>query len=441
VPGLPDIGQPKRPCDLGELDELPGRPNLSAVPVGLIAVRGSALLAPVAFTAFVSLGLPDAVLGVAWPSIRRTFDLPISQLGVLLGSAMLGYLVSAFSSGPLVARVGIGWLLLWSSAIVAASTAGYALAPAWPMMVALGVLSGLGAGAIDTGINAFAAKRFHPRTVSWLHACWGAGAALGPLLMTALMSAGWSWRWGYALIAALLAGMSVCFALTVRLWTFAEDGDTTDALERDARATSTSASATSISLLDALGRRAVLLNVASFFVYTGLEATAGQWSYSLLTESRGIAMTTAGIAVGTYWGGLTVGRLLFGVLARAHAPARLLKAALLGTPLATIVLWVTPGVIGAIGGLALLGLAVAPIYPLMISLTPARTGAAYATHAVGFQVAAGCVGVAALPGAAGVLARLGGLEAIPPFMLAAALTLVGLHALAGRLGDVATGAR
>jgi len=137
------------------------------------------MLLGIAFLAFVSLGLPDGVLGVAWPSIRGTFALPISQLGALLFAAMGGYLASSFSSGAVVARIGVGRLLLASSVVMVASLLGSALAPGWRVMLACGVLAGLGAGAIDAGINGYAAAHCSARTVNWLHACYGVGATLG----------------------------------------------------------------------------------------------------------------------------------------------------------------------------------------------------------------------------------------------------------------------
>ena len=179
------------------------------------------MLLAIALLAFVSLGLPDGVLGVAWPSIRRSFGLPPGQLGSLLASAMVGYLVSSFSSGALVARLGVGRVLLWSSVLMAVNAFTCALAPAWSVMVAAGLLAGLGAGAIDAGINAFAAARFSPRLVSWLHACYGVGAMLGPLLMTAVLTSGLGWRWGYAVIGVLLAAMAGSFLVTISLWTMA----------------------------------------------------------------------------------------------------------------------------------------------------------------------------------------------------------------------------
>src|SRR5262245_42399715 len=187
------------------------------------------MLVPIAFLAFVSLGLPDGVLGVAWPSIRRAFGLPISQLGVLLSAAMSGYLLSSFGSGAVVARIGIGRVLLACSGLTAVSTATYALAPAWPGMIAAGGAAGLGAGGIDAAINAFAAVRFSPRVVTWLHASYGVGAMAGPLVMSAALTSGFGWRWGYGLIACALAAMALCFAATAKLWQAAPSAGATAA--------------------------------------------------------------------------------------------------------------------------------------------------------------------------------------------------------------------
>ena len=166
----------------------------------------------VAFLAFASLGLPDAALGVAWPSVRREFGLPLSQLGVFLAVSMCGYLVSSFAHGPIAAWMGLGRLLLWSSALTAVSALGYALAPAWPAMVACALLGGLGAGAIDAGINAHAARTFSPRVVNWLHAAYGIGATGGPALMAMVLAHGAIWRVGYGAIGAILAAVALCFA-------------------------------------------------------------------------------------------------------------------------------------------------------------------------------------------------------------------------------------
>lgn len=372
------------------------------------------MLLAIALVAFVSLGLPDGVLGVAWPSIRRSFGLPPAQLGALLASAMAGYLTSSFSSGAVVARLGVGRVLFWSSALMVVNSLAYALAPAWGVMVAASVLAGLGAGAIDAGINAFAATRFSPRLVSWLHASYGVGAMLGPLLMTGVLTSGLGWRWGYAIIGLVLAAMAASFLLTVRLWDLArpETGSPDDVLGPAAR------------LIDTLARPRVWLNVALFFVYTGLEVSAGQWSYSLFTEARGVAPGVAGIWVAVYWAGLTAGRIVSGAIASRVPGDALLRLGTIGTVFGALLIWWDPGMSSGFLGLAVLGFALAPIFPTLIAQTPTRLGPSHATSAIGFQVAAAYLGTAAIPGLTGVLAGHWGLAVIGPCLFGTAVVLL-----------------
>jgi len=378
-------------------------------------------LSGIAFLAFVSLGLPDGVLGVAWPSMRSALGLGVGELGGLLAAAMVGYLASAFASGTLVARFGVGRLLLASSLAMVASSLGYALAPARRVALGAALCAGLGGGAIDAGVNAYAARRFPPRLVTWLHACYGVGAMLGPLVMTGVMASGRSWRVGYWVIAIALGGMAVAFAVTRSAWDEKSDGAATAAREAPAA-----------SLGETLARPLVWLNMALFFVYTGLEVTAGQWMYSVFTEARGVGMGTAGLAVSAYWAGLTIGRVVFGALAAHHAPERLLRVSLLMAPAAALVIWWAPHATVGLAGLAALGFAFAPIFPLLVAITPERLGHRYVTQAVGLQVAVAYLGTAALPGTAGALAATLGLEVIPPFVVGGTLVLGLLHEAAAR---------
>jgi len=375
------------------------------------------MLLAIALVAFVSLGLPDGVLGVAWPSIRRSFGLPPDQLGALLASAMAGYLASSFSSGAVVARLGVGRLLFWSSALMVVNSLVYALAPAWGVMVAAGVLAGLGAGAIDAGINAFAAARFSPRLVSWLHASYGIGAMLGPLLMTAVLTSGLGWRWGYAVIGLVLAAMAVIFLLTIRLWE----------MDRPEPASVAHARESAAGLFETLALRRVWLNIALFFVYTGLEVSAGQWSYSLFTEARGVAPTVAGIWIAVYWAGLTAGRIVSGALASRLSADALLRLGTIGALVGALLIWWDPGMSAEFLGLAVLGFALAPIFPTMIAETPKHLGGSHATSAIGFQVAAAYLGTAAIPGLTGVLAGYAGLSVIGPCLFGTAALLFLLH--------------
>jgi fucose permease len=368
----------------------------------------------VAFLAFVSLGLPDGVLGVAWPSMRATFGVPVSHLGALLAAAMLGYLASSFSAGWLVQRLGIGGLLVCSSVVMVVSCWGYAFTPAWPLMVGGALLAGLGAGAIDAGINAFAAARVSPGTLSWLHACYGVGAMLGPLLMTAALAADAGWRVGYAVLGGLLAVMSLVFVATLSWWS-------------GAPATIAPGDAAMAGVVATLGHGPVWLGVALFFLYTGLEVTAGQWSYTLLTEARGVAPTAAGIGIAVYWGSLTAGRVVAGVLADRLAARTLLRGAMLMAPIGGVLLWSATSALAGVLGLAVLGLALAPVYPLLVAETPRRLGSRFATHAIGFQVSAAYLGAAAIPGAVGVAASWRGLEVVGPALVLVAVAVLALH--------------
>src|SRR3954454_24697329 len=261
--------------------------------------RRPRLIIALAFVAFVSLGLPDGVLGVVWPSVRGTFGRPVSHLGVLLAAGTAGYLVSSFLGGQLVRTLGVGALLVGSSVVVAVALTGMALAPNWLAFVSFAVLGGTGGGAIDAGINTFAASRFSARVVNWLHACWGIGATTGPVVMTAVLARGMSWRVGYRVLAVALALLSLLFLVTRRLWTIRRRAEATTSPEPGA------------SMGEALRRPVVWMQLALFFLYCGIESTAGQLLYSLFTESRGVPPTTAGLATGGYWASLMLGRVVF----------------------------------------------------------------------------------------------------------------------------------
>ncbi|HSE96210.1 MAG TPA: MFS transporter, partial [Methylomirabilota bacterium] len=281
--------------------------------------------------------------------------------------------------------------------------------------------------AIDAGINAFAAARLSPRLTSWLHASYGVGAALGPVLTGTVLATTGSWRVAYGVIGVVLALMAVGFAGTVDRWTV--DADPARSGRMD------------LTLVDALRRPAVWRSIGLFFGYAGLEVGAGQWAYSWLVEGRQVAPGVAAGWLAVYWGSLTAGRVILGALTSRFGAETLLRASLATVPLGVLVLWAGLGPAAGAGGLVLLGLALGPIFPLLITTTPNRVGVAHATHAIGFQVAAFYLGTAALPGAAGILARQAGLDVLGPFLLATALGLGALYGvgIAGRPGRARVG--
>ena len=377
----------------------------------------SPLLVVLAYVSFISLGLPDGLLGVAWPSMRVFFHLPLDALGTLLVAFTTGYLLSSCSSGRILVRVNVGALLALSCLVTAASLLGYALTPWWGILVALGSLSGLGAGAIDAGVNTYVATRYSPRMVNWLHACYGIGATSGPVIMTSVLTAGLPWQWGYGIVGMGQLVLALCFGLTRTWWPAATASRDTPAHTPVRPAPSRST----------LRLPVVWLGIAVFFLYTGIEAAIGTWTYSLFTEARAIPASTAGMWVSMYWGSLTVGRLVCGAVVSFISVYLLLRLCIIGVALGATLIWLNMTSMSSFVGLALVGLALAPVFPSLIATTPERLGDSHTANGVGFQIAAAVLGQSLLPGMMGILARHLGLEMVGPVLLAAALVLLVLY--------------
>jgi fucose permease len=382
-----------------------------------------------AYVAFISLGLPDGLLGVAWPSIRLDFALPLDSLGVLLFASTTGYLTSSFFSGRTMARLGVGGLLAASCLATGASLLGYTLAPGWWLIVALAVVAGLGAGAIDAGINTYIASEHSEGLMQWLHASFGVGITLGPIIMTYGLNGFGSWRWGYVVVGAAQVGLALCFALTASLWkrgAALEDAALGKA-EADRRLLDYQTSQR-----ETLLQPAVWLSILLFFLYTGTELTLGHWAYTVLTESRGIAPQVAGLFAGSYWGTFTLGRVLAGLYTRRVRPDTLLRASILAALAGAALLWWNPSPAVSLAGVAITGFAIAPIFPGLVSGTSARVGPKHAANTIGMQISAAGLGGAAVPALAGVLARNTTLEAIPLYLVALLALLFGLYVAATR---------
>jgi fucose permease len=374
------------------------------------------LLLIIAYIGFISLGLPDTIIGVAWPSVRDTFSLQQSAMALILFGGGGGYFLSSFFTGRLLNSIGIGVLLAASSALVASSAFGYALAPMWGLFAACSLLQGLGSGAIDAGLNHYAAHHFSARHMNWLHACYSVGATLGPLIMTSVLARNGSWRAGYLTVAVILLCLALLFAATRREW---DEPDGAAATEQAERA--------SVGMAETLRHPTVWRQVALFFVYTGLEATVGQWSFTLLTESRNVQKATAGAWVTTYWASIGVGRILFGSVVDRLGIDRLIRLSTLTSVLGTVLLALNLSGPTSAVALALAGLGLAAIYPCLMTSTPRRLGSALAVHAIGFQVSAAMLGAAALPSVSGVLAERFGLETVATATVGMAFVVLLLH--------------
>ena len=373
------------------------------------------LLALLAFLAFISLGLPDGLLGVSWPSIRATFDVPLEALGLLVTVTTAGYLTSSFLGGAILRRLSIGVVLALSTAAAAVALLGFAVSPRWPVMVTLGFVAGLGGGAIDASLNAYGARHFSARTLNWLHAFFGVGTTIGPLIVTAVLSADLVWRWSYAIVGTAQTILAIAFFITRRRWLVTPPTAAGASPVRVART------------LDTLRRPVVLLGTLVFFFYSGVEVVAGQWSYSLLTLGRGVPETTAGLFVTLYWGSLMVGRIVFGTIADRVPLAMTLRLCILGAVLGALLFWLEPTRLLSLVGLMAIGFSFAPVFASLISLTPSRVGLGHADSAIGFQIAAASLGGAVLTAVTGALADAFGLEVIGLAILVFTLTLLALY--------------
>ena len=374
-----------------------------------------------AFIAFISLGMPDGLLGVAWPSIRADFSIPLDSLGMFLVAGVSGYLTSSFLSGPLITRWGVGSVLAASCAMTGVGLIGYTLVPVWWMMVLLGILAGLGAGAIDAGLNTYVASHFGEGLMQWLHACYGIGVTLGPLIMTIALSTLNSWRAGYRTVGGFQVALAACFVLTIAMWNRKESLKQGEEPKRltDYRTP----------MGETLRQSRVWLSALLFFLYVGAEVSFGTWTYSLLVESRGMAPALAGLFTGSYWATFTIGRIVAGLYAKRAGVHLLVQGSLVAALLGAVLLVWNPSTAANLVAVGLIGYAIAPIFPALMSGTSQRVGVHYAANTIGIQMAASGLGTALIPSLLGVLARHFSLEIIPICLVVVFLGLFGFYRL------------
>lgn len=361
----------------------------------------------VALAAFVMLGLVDGALGVAWPSMREVFGRGISDLGLLLAFGSIGYLSASAGYGWLHPRLGTGTLLSVGAGLLALGLVGVALSSEWVIVVMSAMSLGLGGGLVDTGMNAHAALAFDLGSINLLHASYGVGATLGPVVITlSLVSTGF-WRTGYAVLAAaqVITGVAIWGRRT--RWTGTEP-DFTDEPRVSSR------------------KRHLIFLLLLFFLYTGVEVATGQWAFTLLSEGRGMPTAVAGTWVAIYWGGLTVGRFGLGIVGDRMSPSLTLNLSMVVSLGGLAVLWLDPFGLGVVG-LPIAGLGFAAVFPALVALTPARIGRLRSTKSIGFQLAAANVGAAGVPWVLGLMAESSGIESLGPGLFVAGLLLGVVH--------------
>jgi fucose permease len=368
--------------------------------------------------AYLSVALPASTLGLLWPLIRTGYRLPVASLGLLLALGTAATVIASAVSGRLLSRLTAGPLLAAGTALTAVALTAEAVSPSvW--LFACGMMCfGLGFGAIDAAINVHAAHHFSARQINWTHASYGAGATLGPLLATLLLSSGFSWHWVYGIFGGVQAALALVFALTGRAW----------AAPPPAAAVAAPVASGPRRTLTA----AVVGSLAFIAVETGIESGAGIWGYVFLTQGRGLTQAVAGVALSAYWAMMFFGRVVLGAVAGRVGPSRVLAAAVAGVSVGCALLAVPgPGLL-AVAGLMVVGLAAAPIFPLFTLTTAQRVGADGTTLMVSLQTGASAIGSAALPAGIGLSIGAFTAGALAPQLLVLSLTMYVLFRLLTR---------
>ena len=356
--------------------------------------RPSLLLLVIIYFGFFSLGLPDGSFGVAWPAMHPELGLPIGLAGTITTVVTLLSALSGFAGGAVIARFRTGPVALVSCALTGLALVAIAQARGAGWLFVATVPLGLGAGAVDTGLNGFVARHYSARHMNWLHACWGGGALCGPLIMGATLANADGWRDGYRLIGATQLALAAVLLLSLRLWRNVPERTGPESAGGTAERRPT---------LPA-GSFAGWLSVVLFVVYAAVEATLGVWAGSILVSGRGFSPATAAFAAAAFYGAIALGRVLIGFVVERWGNRRLVTA---GTGLALVgcaLFALSASPLLAAGALLLTGLGLAPVYPCLMHEAPNRFAPEAAPVVIGRQSGAAYLGAAFLPAAAGLLA-------------------------------------
>lgn len=370
----------------------------------------------VIYLAFISLGLPDGVHGLAWPGMRLALGQPVEALGLVTSILACCSAVSGFVSGRVLARFGTGPVTFASALITGLSILGFSQASSFAWVVALAFPLGFGAGSVDAGLNHFVAEHYSSRHMNWLHACWGVGATLGPSLVGAILASGGNWSSGYLAVASGQLFLAAILFASLGLWKHqAPAVHHATAADESGRGNGTLSAA--------------VLSALLFALYVSIEMGTGWWAGVIMIEGRGFAPGMAGLAVTLFFGSIMVGRVLIGFVSNRLGNRFLIRAGLIVAVAGSALLLIPDVPVLALLGLTLFGLGCAPVYPGLMHETPRRFDAVMARKVIGWQVAAAGTGAAVMPAVFGIIAAHLGMEAVFPvvFVLAAVLLALSIR--------------
>ena len=372
------------------------------------------LLLAIIYIAFISLGLPDSLLGAAWPVMYEELGVPISYAGIVTMIIAAGTIVSSLLSDWLMRKVGAGVITAVSVFMTAAALFGFSASHSFLLLCLWAVPYGLGAGAVDAALNNYVALHFSSRHMNWLHCFWSVGAAASPYIMSYCLTGGFGWNNGYRSVAVVQTILTAALFLSLPLWK-----------RRRLEGAEGESAAKALSLPRAVKIKGVPFVLIMFFGYCALEQAAGLWASSYLVQFRGVDTDTAAWSASLFYLGIAAGRFLCGFVAERLGDRRLIRIGIL-TMIGGVLLIALPVPYDAftLAGLLIVGLGCAPVYPSVIHSTPANFGKENSQAIIGIQMASAYVGTTFMPPLFGLIAAHIHIGLYPAFLLALALLML-----------------
>lgn len=357
------------------------------------------------YVAFISLGLPDSILGAAWPSMQPNLAVPFSYAGVISIIIAGGTILSSLFSNRVIYRLGTGKVTALSVAMTAAALFGFSVSDSFWQLCLWGIPYGLGAGSVDAALNHYVALHYKAKHMSWLHCFWGIGATAGPYIMGFVLTRGMTWNTGYRSIAILQILLTAVLIVTLPLW---KDGKAAEAESEKQRP---------LSLAEVMRLPGAKQVMVGFFCYCSVEATAGLWASSYLVLNRGISAEAAAKWAAIFYLGITLGRFLCGFITLKAEDKNMIRMGQLLIACGLVMFFVPFGKAFALIGLILTGAGCAPIYPSLIHATPDTFGKEASQSVIGVQMASAYVGTTFMPPLFGMLSENVGIGFYPLYLL------------------------
>lgn len=378
------------------------------------------LLLIIIYFAFISLGLPDSLLGSIWPIAHRELGVPLAWSGPIFMIISLGTVASSLLSDRLTRRLGAGLVTVLSVALTALALFGFGISTSYWMLCLWAVPYGLGAGSIDAALNNYVALHFKSRHMSWLHCMWGIGASTGPYIMSMILTQGGTWHQGYQTISLIQLILTAVVMLSLPLWK-------KQRLVSDANTTNSNSTSHALSLREIFALRGAKEVMITFFAYCALEQTAGLWASSYLSNFRGIDPATAAGYASLFYLGITGGRAISGFITFLLNDSQMIRLGQGIAALGLLLLLFAPVDALSLAGLVITGLGCAPIYPSIIHSTPAHFGTDKSQAVIGVQMASAYLGNVFMPPLFGLIARYTSIALYPVYLILLLILMIITH--------------